>query len=106
MNKLGQRVDILYRILPLYSAVSLCVHHSLQLIAVRGTLESPNDCNASYAGPECFTSPFACFVDFASQNDFNNSSNVGVLSSSIDSKLGRLNDLFLGVEQDDSSTCK
>lgn len=49
-------------------------------------------------------SPLACFKDFASQKDLNNSSKLGVLSSSIDATLGRLNDLFLGVEQDGSST--
>lgn len=53
----------------------------------------------------CFTSPFACLIDLASQNDFNNSSKAGVLSSSIDETLGRLNDLLLGVEQDGTSTC-
>jgi hypothetical protein len=50
-------------------------------------------------------SPFTCFEDFESQNDFNNSSKAGVLSSSIDAKVGRLYGLFLGVEQDGSSTC-
>lgn len=52
----------------------------------------------------CLTSPFASFGDFASQNDFNSSSKDGVLSSSMDEMLGKLNDLFLGVEQDGSST--
>lgn len=77
--------------------------HSPQLIAVRGTLESLTDWAASYT-PICFTSPFASLADFASQNAFNNSSKEGVLSSSMDATLGRLNDLFLGVEQDGSST--
>lgn len=48
----------------------------------------------------CFISPFAYFEAFDSQNDFNSSSNAGVLSSSIDVMLGRLNDLFFGVEHD------
>lgn len=79
---------------------------SLQLIAVRGTLESRKDWAASYAPTMCFKSPFACLEDLTSQNDLNSSSKAGVLSSSIDAMLGRLNDLFLGVEQDGSSTCQ
>lgn len=72
---------------------------------MRGTLESLKDWADSYAPATCFMSPFASLADFESQNDFNNSSNEGVLSSSIDAMLGRLNDLFRGVEQDGSSTC-
>ena len=64
------------------------------------------DWAASYAATTCLMSPFTCFGDLASQNDFNNSSKAGVLSSSIDAMVGRLNDLFLGVEQDGSSSCK
>lgn len=48
----------------------------------------------------CFISPLACFDDFESQKDFNNSSNAGVLSSSMEVMLGRLNGLFRGVEHD------
>lgn len=59
---------------------------------------------ASYA-PICLTSPFACFGDLPSQNDLKSSSKDGVLSSSIDETLGKLKSLFLGVEQDGSSTC-
>lgn len=63
------------------------------------------DWAASYAAAMCFKSPFACcFADLPSQNDLNNSSKAGVLSSSMDAMLGRLNDLFLGVEHDGSST--
>ena len=72
-----------------------------------GSLESFKDWGAaaSYAAKMCFTSPFASFAAFASQNNFNNSSKGGVLSSSMDDTLGRLNDLFLGVEHDGLSTC-
>jgi len=74
------------------------------LIAIRGTLESLTDCAASYA-PVYLTSPFECFGDLESLNDFSSSSNGGVLSSSMDETLGRLKGLLLGVEQDGSSTC-
>lgn len=75
-------------------------------MAVRGTLESGlRGALVSYVPIICFTSPFASFADFPSQNDLNSSSKAGVLSSSMEAMLGRLNDLFLGVEQDGSSTC-
>lgn len=60
---------------------------------------------ASCAPAKCFTSPFDCFEDFKSQNDLRSSSKAGVRSSSMDAMLGKLNDRFLGVEQDGSSTC-
>lgn len=91
--------------LPLHYLPNRHVLYSLQLIAVRGTLGSLKDWAASNAAATCLMSPFICFADFASQIDFNNSSKAGVLSSSIDAMVGRLNDLFLGVEQDGSSTC-
>lgn len=68
-----------------------------------GTLESRKG-GATSISILCVTSPFSSFEDFPSQNEFNNSSKVGVFSSSIDSMLGRLNGLFVGVEHDGSST--
>lgn len=54
----------------------------------------------------CLASPFCiCFGDLQSWNAFNNSSNDGVLSSSIDPTVGMLYSLFLGVELVASSTC-
>lgn len=74
----------------------------VQLIAVRGTLGSLNECVA--ASIRCFISPFACFDDFPSQNVFNNSSKGGVLNSSMEPLLGRLYGRLRGVEHDGSST--
>lgn len=69
---------------------------------MRVTLESRKGGDSSIS-ILCFTSPFASFEDFPSQNEFN-SLKAGVFSSSIDSTLGRLNGLFVGVEHDGSST--
>lgn len=66
-------------------------------MAVRGTRGSLKETAASKI---CFMSPFACFDDFASQNDFTSSSKDGVLSSSIEATLGGFIGLFLGVEHD------
>lgn len=71
---------------------------------MRGTLESRKEGSTTSISILCFTSPFDSFEDFSSQNEFNNSSKAGVFSSSIDSTLGRLNGLFVGVEHDGSST--
>lgn len=50
-------------------------------------------------------SPFASFIALPSQNDRISSSKAGVLSSSSEAKVGRLNNLFFGVEHDGSSNC-
>lgn len=75
-------------------------------MAVRGSLESLIDwVVASFTMKTCFTSPFACLEDFISpQNDFSSSSKAGVLSSSMEAMLGKLNGLLLGVEQEGLST--
>lgn len=70
---------------------------------MRETLDSSKEVSTSIS-LLWFTSPFDSFEDLPSQNVFNNSSKAGVFSSSIDSTLGRLNGLFVGVEQDGSST--
>lgn len=86
--------------------VSSSASYHLQLMAVNGTLGSLPDwaaAAASYDPMTCFSSPFASFDCLRSQNDLSSSSKAGVLSSSMEEMLGKLNDLLLGVEQEGSS---
>lgn len=76
-------------------------------MAVSGNLGSlPDWAAASYDPLTCFKSPFTSFDSLRSQNGLSSSSKAGVLSSSMEAMLGRLNDLLLGVEQEGSSNCQ
>lgn len=78
-------------------------------MVVNGVLGSLPDWAAAAAAAYdpliCFESPFASFncVCLRSQRDLSSSSKAGVLSSSMEAVLGKLNDLLLGVEQEGSS---